>query len=379
MASLPYPSASFVAESDKAWSLRERRLACPAPKARSQRSSPRFRPAQVSQRCCHARIHHRRPEGGSRSAAKDPRELRLGPMRSGYLCPLGSGPGDHEIPQLHQAIARAGALLSGRRQSDGGEHGPPVARLQLPARQRRPALGDFHAERPGSFCQDARSDAGFPCGAHSGTGRQAGLEEGRGILRQQSRNAASGGLHRRASVAGKLCRHDLLGRARISRDEFKRRDTVHQVQGHAGRRRRQAGRERGHGEASRPPARRPRLPDRGPRYQVQRDGAARPSRRPRHGCHHPMARRGRARSFAAGNDRGHRRRSKRCVRRGRLQSGQSCRRHRSSAGRDVCGALRRLRDLSQSASTSASTLRIIADQSFRFPVRPAFRGATPPG
>jgi hypothetical protein len=82
------PSASFVAESDKAWSLRERRLACPTAKAKSQRSSPRFRPAQVSQRCCHARIHCRRPEGGCRSAARDSRELCLGPMRSGYLCPL---------------------------------------------------------------------------------------------------------------------------------------------------------------------------------------------------------------------------------------------------------------------------------------------------
>ena len=135
----------------------------PYAKSNFQRSNPRFRPAQVSQRRCHARIHCRRPEGGSRSAAKDSRELRLGPMRSGYLCPLGSGPGDHEIPQLHQAIARAGALRFGRRQSGGGEHGPPAARLQLPARQRRPALGDFHAKRSGSFCQDARSDAGFPC------------------------------------------------------------------------------------------------------------------------------------------------------------------------------------------------------------------------
>ena len=79
-----------------------------------------------------------------------------------------------------------------------------------------------------------------------------------------------------------------------------------------------------------------------PAISVQRDGAARPSRRPRHGCHHPMARRGCARSFTTGNDRGHRRRTKRCMRRGRLQSGQPCRRHRSSAGRDVCGALRRL-------------------------------------
>ena len=180
------PAASFVAELDKAWSLRERRLACPAPKAKSQRSSPRFHPAQVSQRCCHTRIHCRRPEGGSRSAARDSRELRLGPMRSGYLCSLGSGRGDHEVPQLHQAVARAGALFIGRRQFDGGEHEPVVARLQLPARQRRSALGNYHAKRPGSFCQDARSDAGFPCGARSGTGRQAGLGEGRGILSQQS-------------------------------------------------------------------------------------------------------------------------------------------------------------------------------------------------
>ena len=79
---------TFGAELDKAWSLRERRLACPTPKAKSQRSNPRFRPAQVSQRCCHARIHYRRPEGGSRPAARDSRELRLGPMRPGHLCPL---------------------------------------------------------------------------------------------------------------------------------------------------------------------------------------------------------------------------------------------------------------------------------------------------
>ena len=44
----------------------------------------------------------------------------------------------------------------------------------------------FSRKAPRFICQDARSDAGFPCGTHSGTGRQAGLGEGRGILRQQS-------------------------------------------------------------------------------------------------------------------------------------------------------------------------------------------------
>ena len=79
------------------------------------------------------------------------------------------------------------------------------------------------------------------------------------LLRRQSRNAASGELHRRASVASKLCPHDLLGRACFSRDELERRDAVHQVQGHAGRRRNQAGRERGHGDVRRPFVPRPRL------------------------------------------------------------------------------------------------------------------------
>ena len=62
------------------------------------------------------------------------------------------------------------------------------------------------------------------------------MEKVEDILSCQSRDAASGKLHRRASAARKLCLLDLLGRARVSRDEFKRRDTVHQVQGHASRR-----------------------------------------------------------------------------------------------------------------------------------------------
>lgn len=107
----------------------------PCAKSKSRRLSPRFRPAQVSQRCCHGRIHRRRPEGRSRSAGGDSCALSLGPMRSGNLCPVRSGPGDHEIQQLHQAIARTGALLPGRRQADGRENKPPVTRLQLPARQ----------------------------------------------------------------------------------------------------------------------------------------------------------------------------------------------------------------------------------------------------
>ena len=56
------------------------------------------------------------------------------------------------------------------------------------------------------------------------------LGEGQGILRRQSRNAASGKLHRCASAAREFCRHDLLGRALLSRDECKGRDALHQVQ-----------------------------------------------------------------------------------------------------------------------------------------------------
>jgi len=41
-------------------------------------------------------------------------------MRSRDLCPVGSGEGDYEIAELHKAIARAGALLGGRRQSQSG-------------------------------------------------------------------------------------------------------------------------------------------------------------------------------------------------------------------------------------------------------------------
>ena len=46
---------------------------------------------------------------------------------------------------------------------------------------------------------------------------------------------------------------------------------------------------RGQGEVCRLPARRPRKSDRCRRCPVQRDGAARPSRRPHHGRDHPMA------------------------------------------------------------------------------------------
>ena len=38
-------------------------------------------------------------------------------MRPRHVYPLGSGGGDYEIPELHETITRAGALLGGRRQS----------------------------------------------------------------------------------------------------------------------------------------------------------------------------------------------------------------------------------------------------------------------
>jgi catalase len=82
------------------------------------------------------------------------------------------------------------------------------------------------------------------------------------ILRRQSRNAASGKLHRRASAAREFCRHDLLGSTLLSRNEFKRRDSVHQVQGRSGRRRHHADRGLGQSEICRLPARRPRKSDR---------------------------------------------------------------------------------------------------------------------
>lgn len=86
------------------------------------RSNPGFHPAPFSERRCHISIHCHRPEGGCRSSATGARELCPGPMRSRHLCPVGSGQGDHQIPQLHQAIPGAGALLGGRRQSRRGGH-----------------------------------------------------------------------------------------------------------------------------------------------------------------------------------------------------------------------------------------------------------------
>ena len=160
-------------------------------------------------------------------------------MRSGNLCPLGSGPGDHEIPQLHQshrACWRASRWTAAIRTA--AEHEPCCAASASGSAATASARKFFTQSAPVHFARTLDQMLAFLAGAHSGTERQAGSGEDRGILRRQSRNAASGGLHRRASVARKLCRHDLLGRARISRDEFERRDAVHQVQGHAGRRRR---------------------------------------------------------------------------------------------------------------------------------------------
>ena len=271
--------------------LRERRLACPAPKARSEHSSPRFRHAQVSQRCCHARIHRRRPESGSRSAAKGARELRQGPMRSRHLCPLGSGPGDHEIPELHRAITRAGALLGGRRQS----------------RQRR--------TRTTSYCAASASGSAATTIARTFSRRALPF-----ILRGRSTRCwlslRRAFRDRTASRIGRRSRHSPppIPKRCIRRTTSPRIRCPASFAGttywgvHAfpatnskGETRfikfkvvpvgedSQAGRERGHDEACRLPARRPRNPDRGPRYPVQRDGAARPSRRPHHGRHHPMA------------------------------------------------------------------------------------------
>ena len=82
------------------------------------------------------------------------------------------------MPQLHKAITRAGALLRGRRQSrSGGYRQIRAARLQLQARRRWLSLGHSRAKRSGAFCEDARPDAGFPQGAHSRTGWQAGYEK----------------------------------------------------------------------------------------------------------------------------------------------------------------------------------------------------------
>ena len=193
--------------------------------------------------------------------------------------------------EFHKAITRAGALLGGRRQSrNGGYRTTSCCAASASGSATMTIARTFSLQSaPVHFAQDARPDAGFPQGAHSGTGRQAGYGESQGILRRQSRNAASGKLHRRASAAREFCRHDLLGRARLSRDEFERRDAVHQVQGRSGRRGRHADRGRGQDEVCRLPARRPRKPDRCRRCPVQRDGAARPSRRPHHGRDHPMA------------------------------------------------------------------------------------------
>jgi catalase len=65
--------------------------------------------------------------------------------------------------------------------------------------------------------------------------------------------------------------------------------TVYQIQGRPSRRRPDTDRGRGQDEISRLPSRRPRTPDRCRRCSVQRDGAARPSRRPHHGRDRALA------------------------------------------------------------------------------------------
>ena len=61
----------------------------------------------------HAGVDRRCAESRSRSFTKSTRELCEGPMRPRHVYPLRSGGGDYEIPELHEAIARAGALLGG--------------------------------------------------------------------------------------------------------------------------------------------------------------------------------------------------------------------------------------------------------------------------
>ena len=79
-----------------------------------QRSNPRSSPVQVPKWPRHARIDRRRLESGSPSPAKGTRELCQGPLRARHLCPIGSGEGDHQVPEFYPTVPRARALLGGR-------------------------------------------------------------------------------------------------------------------------------------------------------------------------------------------------------------------------------------------------------------------------
>ena len=220
------------AGSDKAWRIRERHLSYPAPKPAR---NPRAQGSVMSQFPAVAAtpasiVDALKAVAGCRQSA---RELRQGPMCSRHLCPVGSGKGDHEIPELHGTIARAGALLGGRRQSrSGGYEQPRTARLQLQARQTMNIARTFSRKAlPVHFARTLDQMLAFLKARIPGPDGKPGLEKVKAFSASQSRNAASGKLHRRASAARQLCRHDLLGRARLSRNELERRDAVHQVQG----------------------------------------------------------------------------------------------------------------------------------------------------
>ncbi len=172
-----------------------------APPLRVGVANPRPSHVPVPERHRHPRLHCRGSESRSGQSTQRTRELCQGPLRPGDLHPFGSGRRGHEVAQLHKTIARAGALLGGRRSSRIRDQGSHAARLQLQARQRRAPLRHPHTERSGSLCEDARSNAGIPHLAHARSRRQAGPGEDQGLLHRQSRNAASGELHRRASAS----------------------------------------------------------------------------------------------------------------------------------------------------------------------------------
>ena len=68
---------------------------------------------------------------------------------------------DHEIAELHKTIARAGALLVGRRQSRVIDADNFVLRgFSFRLGDDDSSLRHPHAKRSGSLCEDARADAG---------------------------------------------------------------------------------------------------------------------------------------------------------------------------------------------------------------------------
>ena len=193
-----------------------------------------------------------------------------------------------------QAIARAGALLGGRRLSrNDGTRQPHAARLQLQAWQRRPSLRHPDRKRSGSLCEDARPDARVPRGVHSGTGRQ-----GRHLEKVKAFSAANPEtLHQANYIAARRPPGSFAGTtywgvhafpATNAKDETRFiKFKVAPVGGDV-----TLERGRGQDEVCRLPARRSQKPGRRRRYPLQRDGAARPSRRPHHGRNDPMAGRG---------------------------------------------------------------------------------------